>query len=98
MWSQDAAPLDLDIEEVKGRLTEWIAQEQVAAEIKRRFRHFLRNFPNNNPQQAGQPEGARQQEVYMYRIHAMCKGGWGGMQAWVVEGWVGRGAGWCKGW
>ncbi|GIL82869.1 hypothetical protein Vretimale_8368 [Volvox reticuliferus] len=66
-------PLDLDIEEVKGRLTEWIAQEQVAAEIKRRFRHFLRNYPNDNPNGQQPPGGARQPEIYMERIRAMCK-------------------------
>ncbi|KXZ54800.1 hypothetical protein GPECTOR_4g871 [Gonium pectorale] len=75
--THDAAPLDLDIEEVKGRLTEWIAQEQVAAEIKRRFRHFLRNYPNDNPNgqppAAAQPGGGRQPEMYMDRIRAMCK-------------------------
>jgi DNA replication licensing factor MCM2 len=69
-------PLDLDIEEVKGRLTEWIAQEQVAAEIKRRFRQFLRNYPNDNPNGQAAPGGGRQPEMYMERIRAMCKGGW----------------------
>lgn len=67
-------PLDLDIEEVKGRLTEWIAQEQVAAEIKRRFRHFLRNYPNDNPNGQLPPGSARQSEIYMERVRAMCKG------------------------
>ncbi|GFR50357.1 hypothetical protein Agub_g12567 [Astrephomene gubernaculifera] len=66
-------PLDLDIEEVKGRLTEWIAQEQVAAEIKRRFRHFLRNYPNDNPNGQQQQSVGRQPELYMDRIRAMCK-------------------------
>lgn len=76
---QDLAPLDLEIEDVKGRLSEWIAQEQVAAEIKRRFRHFLLNYPNRPQQRQGEEEGrqqdgARQPEVYIDKITAMCKG------------------------
>ncbi|KAG2490802.1 hypothetical protein HYH03_010724 [Edaphochlamys debaryana] len=67
-----AVPLDLDIEEVKGRLTEWIAQEQVAAEIKRRFRSFLRHYPNPPPG-PGESEGGGSGGIYMDRIRAMAK-------------------------
>eukprot|EP00195_Chlamydomonas_chlamydogama_P012778 CAMPEP_0202892114 /NCGR_PEP_ID=MMETSP1392-20130828/1935_1 /ASSEMBLY_ACC=CAM_ASM_000868 /TAXON_ID=225041 /ORGANISM="Chlamydomonas chlamydogama, Strain SAG 11-48b" /LENGTH=845 /DNA_ID=CAMNT_0049575995 /DNA_START=38 /DNA_END=2572 /DNA_ORIENTATION=+ len=36
--------VQVNIEDVRGRISEWIAQEQVAGEVKRRFRHFLKTF------------------------------------------------------
>ncbi|PNW80981.1 hypothetical protein CHLRE_07g338000v5 [Chlamydomonas reinhardtii] len=81
MEEDTAVPLELDIEEAKGRLTEWIAQEQVASEIKRRFRYFLRNYPHGcGRDQAAQEARANHtgvgedgEGIYMERIRAMAK-------------------------
>ena len=39
-----AQAVHINIEEVRGRLIEWISQDQVAQEVKRRFRHFLKTY------------------------------------------------------
>lgn len=40
---QDLHPT-LDLENYKGKVTEWLDNEPVAAEVKRQFRKFLRTF------------------------------------------------------
>eukprot|EP00798_Chlamydomonas_sp_ICE-L_P026366 gene26366-17459_t len=44
MDTEDQQAVPINIEEVKGKLSEWIIEDQVSAEIKRRFRSFLRTF------------------------------------------------------
>lgn len=38
----------LDLENHKGKVTEWLDNEPVAAEVKRQFKKFLRNFRDEN--------------------------------------------------
>mmetsp|Transcript_21527 Transcript_21527/g.59641 ORF Transcript_21527/g.59641 Transcript_21527/m.59641 type:complete len:901 (+) Transcript_21527:61-2763(+) len=56
-FSEDVEPVHVNIEETRGRLSEWIAQEEVAGEVKRRFRHFLKTFTEEDAEAA---EGGRQ--------------------------------------
>jgi hypothetical protein len=37
----------LDLENHKGKVTEWLQNEPVQGEIRRQFKKFLRNFKDN---------------------------------------------------
>lgn len=79
------------------------APHQVASEIKRRFRYFLRNYPHGcGRDQAAQEARANHtgvgedgEGIYMERIRAMAKGGRGGQGegTWQERELGGRGRG-----
>jgi DNA replication licensing factor MCM2 len=54
----------IDIEQHRGRLSEWIAQEQVGREVRRRFRLFLKTYQEK-------PEEVGGERVYQSRIRDM---------------------------
>ncbi|KAL6761861.1 minichromosome maintenance protein 2 [Haematococcus lacustris] len=65
--SSDPGQLDIPIDENKGRLSEWIATDEVSREVKRRFRNFLKTFQDE--------EGEGKERIYGTRIRDMMSGG-----------------------
>jgi hypothetical protein len=74
----------VDIESIRGKLADWVREPQVAAEVRRRFRRFLRTFTDEH----GEP-------IYKKRLEEMIKSGWGGAGwagCWAAGPWAGLAA------
>uniref|UniRef100_A0A061RCL3 DNA replication licensing factor MCM2 n=1 Tax=Tetraselmis sp. GSL018 TaxID=582737 RepID=A0A061RCL3_9CHLO len=58
----DEAPCEINIEEYRGSLREWVVTEPVTREIKRRFLRFLRSFTDDSGD-----------VIYAHRTTEMCR-------------------------
>jgi hypothetical protein len=59
------ATYHVDIESIRGKLADWVREPQVAGELRRRFRRFLRTFADEH----GEP-------IYRKRLEEVIKSGW----------------------
>uniref|UniRef100_A0A7S0WTV5 DNA replication licensing factor MCM2 n=1 Tax=Chlamydomonas leiostraca TaxID=1034604 RepID=A0A7S0WTV5_9CHLO len=65
----------INIEEHRGRLQDWIAQEQVSREVKRRFRNFLKSYREDAGDAAQADGAAPTPPLYVSAIRDMMSAG-----------------------